>query len=287
MDQKELAKQSEERTRSSGTSEVRCASEVRGANKANNAHGAGGVIGTGGPTGAIEVRDAREANGVHGATAPTAPSAPSAPTATRDAIIYGYVRVSARDQNLARQIDALREFGVERRRIYEDKASGRDFDRPGYRRLLRRVRSGDVIVVKSIDRLGRNYSDILEQWRLITKEHGAEIVVLDMPLLDTREREMGLTGAFLSDVVLQLLSYVAQVERDNIRQRQAEGIAAAQARGVRFGRPRLERPDHYEDVWAQYCEGTMTRKQASVELGVSTATFDRWRQEDEMSAPRV
>lgn len=209
------------------------------------------------------------------------------PPPVRKAITYGYVRVSAKDQNLARQIDALLEFGVERQRIYEDKASGRDFDRPGYRRLLRRVRSGDVVVVKSIDRLGRNYRDILEQWRLITKELGAEIVVLDMPLLDTREREMGLTGAFLSDVVLQLLSYVAQVERDSIRQRQAEGIAAAQARGVRFGRPRLERPDRYEDVWAQYQEGAMTRKQASAELGVSTATFDRWRQEDEPPVSRV
>lgn len=143
---------------------------------------------------------------------------------------YGYARVSSRDQSLARQIDALREFGVVDGLIYADKASGKDFDRPGYRRLMRRLRRGDTLVVKSIDRLGRSYADIIEQRRLITKETGASMVVLDMPLLDTRDDRGGLTGEFIADIVLQLLSYVAQLERESIRQRQAEGIAAARAR---------------------------------------------------------
>lgn len=200
-------------------------------------------------------------------------------------VIYGYARVSARDQNLARQIDALEEFGVERRYIFIDKASGKDFDRPGYRRLTRKLRVGDVLVIKSIDRLGRNYSEILDQWRALTKDRGAEVVVLDMPLLDTRQSIGGVTGVFLSDVVLQLLSYVAQVERDNIKQRQAEGIAAARARGVQFGRPRIPLPDSFDDVRARYELGTLTRQDASRELGVSTATFDRWLRDVAPAAP--
>nr|WP_172136794.1 recombinase family protein [Adlercreutzia sp. ZJ473] len=214
------------------------------------------------------------------ATEPQAAQPSDRRESARKAVVYGYARVSARDQNLARQIDALLEFGVKRRLIYEDRASGRDFDRPGFRRLMRRLRAGDVVVVKSIDRLGRCYSEILEQWRVLTKERGVDVVVLDMPLLDTRTRVDGVTGAFLADVVLQLLSYVAQVERDNIRQRQAEGIAAAHARGVRFGRPRLERPEPYGDVLEGYLAGLLTRKEASAALGVSTATFDRWKRED-------
>ena len=153
--------------------------------------------------------------------------------ATKDKV-YGYARVSTRDQNLDRQLQALAAFPVEGRRVFADKASGKDFDRPAYRRLMARLRPGDVLVVKSIDRLGRDYNEILEQWRAITKRKGAHVVVLDMPLLDTRTTQNGITGVFLADVVLQLLSYVAQIERDNTHQRQAEGIAAAKARGGAF-----------------------------------------------------
>ena len=151
-------------------------------------------------------------------------------------IIYGYARVSAKDQNEARQLIALKTFGICQTRIFLDKQSGRDFQRPQYQRLLKRLKKGDTLVVKSIDRLGRNYNEIIEQWRILTKEKQADVVVLDMPLLDTR-RGKDLTGTLIADIVLQLLSYVAQTEREFIHQRQAEGIAAAKARGARFGRP--------------------------------------------------
>ncbi len=193
---------------------------------------------------------------------------------------YGYARVSSRDQNLNRQIDALIEFGVERGCIFTDKASGKDFQRPEYRRLLRQLVKGDVLAIKSIDRLGRNYDEILEQWRYLTKERDVAIVVLDMPLLDTRVRREGITNVLISDIVLQLLSYVAQVERENIRQRQAEGIAAARARGVRFGRPRKKRPAQYEDTKESYVSGKLTRREAALRLEVSISTFDRWLKED-------
>lgn len=195
---------------------------------------------------------------------------------------YGYARVSARDQSLARQLDALRAFPVPEKNIVCDKASGKDFERPGYQRLLRRVRPGDVLVIMSIDRLGRNYEEILSQWHLLTQEVHASIVVLDMPLLDTRERADDVTGAFLADVTLQLLSYVAEVERGNTRRRQAEGIEAARRRGVRFGRPPLERPQGYEQVKEAYLSGTITRKQAAEILNVSVKTFDKWRRSDAM-----
>ena len=149
---------------------------------------------------------------------------------------YGYIRVSSHDQNEDRQLIALHEVGVQDADIYIDKQSGKDFERPQYKRLLRKLKRGDLLYVKSIDRLGRNYAEILEQWRILTKDKGIDIVVLDMPLLDTR-RGKDLMGTFLSDIVLQVLSFVAENERVNIRQRQAEGIAAAKARGVRFGRP--------------------------------------------------
>ena len=157
---------------------------------------------------------------------------------------YGYARVSTRVQNEERQLIALREFGLNDGQIILDKQSGKDFDRRGYRRLLRKLKDGDTLAIKSIDRLGRNYEEILEQWRVITKEKGAAIVVLDMPLLDTR-RSRDLTGTLIADIVLQLLSYVAQTEREFIRQRQVEGIAAAKARGVKFGRPYKELPTGY------------------------------------------
>ena len=190
---------------------------------------------------------------------------------------YGYARVSSKDQNLARQLDALTAFGVDPRLTFTDKASGCDFDRPGYRGLLRRLRRRDTLVIASIDRLGRNYGKILEQWRRITKERGAAVVVLDTR---TPPGGGGLTGEFLSDVVLQLLSYVAQVERENTRRRRAEGIAAAQACGVRFGRPPLPRPDGYREVKGRYIDGELTRRQAAETLGVGVSTFDRWVRND-------
>lgn len=194
--------------------------------------------------------------------------------------MYGYARVSSKDQSLNRQFDALAEFGVEEDMVFADKASGKDFDRPKYKKLVESLSEGDVVVVKSIDRLGRNYEEILEEWRVITRERKAAIVVLDMPLLDTRERFGGITGVFISDIVLQLLSYVAQVERENIRQRQAEGIAAARARGVRFGRPRKSRPSCYEKVKASYLSGDITRQEAATKMQVCVATFDRWMKND-------
>ena len=159
--------------------------------------------------------------------------------------LYGYVRVSTKDQNEARQVIAMREFGIEEKNIFIDKQSGKDFDRPQYKRLMRKLKAGDTLVMKSIDRIGRNYDEILDQWRILTREKRAAIVVLDMPLLDTRQGR-DLTGTLIADIVLQLLSYVAQTERELIRRRQAEGIAAAKARGVQFGPKPIKRPDNYE-----------------------------------------
>ena len=174
---------------------------------------------------------------------------------------------------------AMREAGVSDRDIYLDKRSGADFERQGYRQLLRRLRAGDTLIVKSIDRLGRNYDEILEQWRIITREKCASILVLDMPLLDTRQNR-DLTGTLIADIVLQLLSYVAQTEREFIRQRQAEGIAAARARGVRFGRPAIEVPSAYRPIKTAYLSGQITRKEAAERLGVCPRTFDRWLKRD-------
>lgn len=192
---------------------------------------------------------------------------------------YGYARVSARDQNLDRQMDALAAFGVSGERVFADKASGKDFERPEYRRMLGSLRRGDVVVVKSIDRFGRNYEEILEEWRRITRDEGCAIVVLDMPLLDTRE-DRGVTGRLISDIVLQLLSYVAEKERDFIRQRQAEGIAAAQARGVRFGRPPKRRPKSYKATKRAYLDGVITKREAAARLHVSPTTFEKWLAQD-------
>ena len=192
---------------------------------------------------------------------------------------YGYARVSARDQNLDRQMDALAAFGVSGERVFADRASGRDFERPEYQRLLGALRRGDVVVVKSIDRFGRNYEEILEEWRRITRGAGCSIVVLDMPLLDTRE-DRGVTGRLISDIVLQLLSYVAEKERDFIRQRQAEGIAAAQERGVRFGRPPKKRPRSYAATKRAYLSGTITKKEAAGRLRVRPTTFEKWLAQD-------
>jgi DNA invertase Pin-like site-specific DNA recombinase len=190
--------------------------------------------------------------------------------------VYGYVRVSTKEQNEDRQMIALQEFPVDEKNIYLDKLSGKDFNRPQYRRLLKRLRPGDVLVIKSIDRLGRDYAEILNQWRVITKDKGADIVVLDMPLLDTRETGRNLTGTFIADLVLQILSYVAQTERENIHQRQMEGIAAARRKGVRFGRPRKEKPEEFEAVKIRWERREISSREAAGQLGIAQDTFLRW-----------
>ena len=192
--------------------------------------------------------------------------------------MWGYVRVSTREQNEARQIDAMREFGIDDAHILMDKQSGKDFNRPRYLELLGNLKAGDVLVVKSIDRLGRSYSDILEQWRFITKEKQADVVVLDMPLLDTRKGR-DLTGTLIADIVLQLLSYVAETERQFIRQRQAEGIAAAKARGQRFGRPPRDRGADYEKILSLWQEGSISACEAGQRLGISHSLFLSWARE--------
>ena len=194
--------------------------------------------------------------------------------------VYGYARVSSREQNLDRQLEALAAFGVAEGNVYADKASGKDFERDAWKTLCGRLAAGDVLAVKSIDRLGRDYDEILEQWRWLTKEVGCAVVVLDMPILDTRDDGRGVTGRLISDIVLQLLSYVAQVERESIRQRQAEGIACAKARGVRFGRPRKKRPGAYKTASEKYLAGYLTRKEAADRCHVSVSTFDRWVRDD-------
>ncbi len=185
--------------------------------------------------------------------------------------MYGYARVSSREQNLDRQLDALRAFGVEDGAVYADKASGKDFERPAWHRLMGELRPGDVLAVKSIDRLGRDYAEILDVWRDVTKARGVFVVVLDMPVLDTREERDGMTGVLIADIVLQLLSYVAQIERENIRQRQAEGIAAAKARGVSFGRPRKKRPANYQETREAFWGGRITRKEAAARCNIRTS----------------
>ena len=185
---------------------------------------------------------------------------------------YGYARVSSRDQNESRQVDALRDCEVEDSNIYIDKQSGKDFDRPQYKKLYRKLKKGDILYIKSIDRLGRNYEEIIEQWKRITRFREADIVVLDMPLLDTR-RGKDLMGTFLSDIVLQVLSFVAENERTNIRQRQAEGIAAARARGVRFGRPAPELPEKFEEIVRYWRNGKITGKKAADLADMPLSTF--------------
>ena len=189
--------------------------------------------------------------------------------------IYGYVRVSSKEQNEARQLAAMRSSGIPDKNIYLDKCSGADFARTQYRRLMRRLKDGDTLIVKSIDRLGRNYEEILEQWRIITKQKRAVIVVLDMPLLDTRQSR-DLTGTLIADIVLQLLSYVAQTEREFIHQRQAEGIAAAKARGVHFGRKPLTLPAEFPEVLDRWKCGAISSRKAGALLGVSQTTFLKW-----------
>ena len=189
--------------------------------------------------------------------------------------IYGYIRVSTKEQNEERQLIAMREFGIPEENIVIEKQSGKDFERPGYKTLMKTLKAGDTFVIKSIDRLGRNYEEILEQWRIITKEKQVAIVVLDMPLLDTRQGR-DLTGVLIADIVLQLLSYVAQTEREFNRQRQAEGIAAAKARGVHFGRSFKDRGENYGAIKEAWRQGELSGREAARQLGVSHGTFQRW-----------
>ena len=186
--------------------------------------------------------------------------------------IFGYIRVSSRDQNEERQAAAFRELTIPAKNIFMDRQSGKDFERPSYKRMVRRMKKDDLLYIKSIDRLGRNYEEILEQWRILTKEKGIDIVVLDMPLLDTR-RGKDLMGTFLSDIVLQVLSFVAENERTAIRQRQAEGIAAAKAKGVKFGRPARPYPENFQEVHHDWRKKKITLRQAADACGMPVGTF--------------
>jgi DNA invertase Pin-like site-specific DNA recombinase len=186
--------------------------------------------------------------------------------------IYGYIRVSTREQNEDRQLIALGEMSVPEKNIFMDKQSGKDFNRPQYKKLVKKLKPGDLLYIKSIDRLGRNYEEIQNQWWVLTKEKGIDIVVLDMPLLDTR-RGKDLVGTFLSDIVLQVLSFVAENERSNIRQRQAEGIAAAKAKGIRFGRPPLPLPENFHENYQRWKSGEITCTTAAKACGLPLSTF--------------
>lgn len=193
---------------------------------------------------------------------------------------YGYIRVSSIDQCEDRQWLALKQFDIPRKNIYVDKVSGKNFDRPQYNRLVKKLKKGDVLIVLSIDRLGRNYDEIQNQWRIITKVKQVDIVVLDMPLLDTRKKgDQDLTGTFIADMVLQILAYVAQIERENIKQRQKEGIYAAKSRGVIFGRPRKDVPQNFKEIKNQWLQNQITSRQAAKALGIAQSTFLRWVQE--------
>ncbi len=185
---------------------------------------------------------------------------------------YGYVRVSSNDQNEDRQMIVMRELHIDEKDVFVDKQSGKDFNRPQYKKLLRKIKKDDLLFVKSIDRLGRNYEEILQQWRILTKDKGIDIVVLDMPLLDTR-RGKDLMGTFLSDIVLQVLSFVAENERVNIRQRQAEGIAAAKAKGIKFGRPPQPLPDNFHSIYQQWKNKQITGTFAAKQCGMPLSTF--------------
>ena len=190
--------------------------------------------------------------------------------------VYGYARVSTREQHLDRQLDALARYGISKERIISDKATGANFDRPGYERLIKTLKRGDLLVVASVDRLGRDYDEIQEQWRVITKVIRADVEVLDMPLLNTRSAIGGLTGIFLADIVLQIMCYLAQMERDKIKQRQREGIDAALARGQKFGHPFIEVPEEFGQIHVAFRKKEIRRKDAADALNVSMSTFDRW-----------
>ncbi|MDD7047944.1 MAG: recombinase family protein [Lachnospiraceae bacterium] len=194
---------------------------------------------------------------------------------------FGYARVPSKDQNLARQISALKEAGIDKRNIFTDRQSGKDFDRPGYRKLVEKLQKQDELYIKSFDRLGRNYNEILEQWRFLTKVKGINMIVLDFPLLDTRHSSGGVTGEFIADLILQILSYVAQVERENTHQRQKEGIREAQRRGVHFGRPRLPIPDEFDKVADAVRQKKISLRKGAGMLGISYTTLRNWMKRQE------
>lgn len=189
---------------------------------------------------------------------------------------YAYIRVSSRDQNVDRQIEAMANIGLSYEQMYIDKQSGKDFERKNYKQLIKKLRSGDELYIKSIDRLGRNYEEIIEQWRYITKIKNVDIIVLDFPLLDTRNQINGIMGKFISDLVLQILSYVAQVERENTHQRQKEGIKVAKAKGIRFGRPMLPLPDNFEEVYKLFKEQNVSKRECARRLDTNHTTFTNW-----------
>lgn len=189
---------------------------------------------------------------------------------------YGYVRVSSRDQNIDRQMSALKNKGLSQKYIFVDMVSGKDFERVAYQKLVRKLKPNDEVYIKAIDRLGRNYEEIIEQWHYLTKQKEIDIIVLDFPLLDTRNTIHGLTGQFISDLVLQILSYVAQIERENIRQRQAEGIKVAKEKGKQFGRPKLELPENFFEVAQQWQTGCISLREGATLLSTNHSTFSRW-----------
>ena len=195
-------------------------------------------------------------------------------------LIYGYIRVSAKDQNAARQLIAIKEYGISDKNIFIEKMSGKDFERPVYRKLIERLKPGDTLVVKSLDRIGRNYDAVLDEWRYLTRDLKVGIVVLDIPLLDTRQKKKDLTASFIADMVLQILSYISETERVFMKQRQAEGIAAAKARGVRFGRLPKERPALFSEYKNKWKNGEVSAREAGRVLGVSHTAFLAWVRED-------
>lgn len=189
---------------------------------------------------------------------------------------YGYIRVSSKDQNIARQVDAMQQVNITQKYLFIDKQSGKNFERKQYKRLVKTLKSGDELYIKSIDRLGRNYDEIITQWQFLTKEKEIAIIVLDFPLLDTRNPQNGITGKFLADMVLQILSYVAQIERENIHQRQMEGIRIAQKKGVQFGRPKRKQPENFEEVYQLWYQGFISMREASRRLKINHRTFSTW-----------
>ena len=192
---------------------------------------------------------------------------------------YGYIRVSTQQQNIDRQIDAMKELGLDDKELFIDYESGKDFNRKNYKKLIRKLKKDDLVIIKSIDRLGRDYNMIIQEWRLITKEKEADIMVIDMPLLDTRIEGKNLVGKFISDIVLQVLSFVAQNERENIKSRQAEGIRAAKARGVKFGRPRITLPSNFKIIAKQFLNKEITNKKTCEILNMTRGSFYRYLKE--------
>ena len=189
---------------------------------------------------------------------------------------YAYIRVSSKDQNIERQIVAMQKIGLTTKQMYIDKQSGKNFERKNYQKMIRKLKSGDELYIKSIDRLGRNYEEIIEQWHYLTKIKNVEIIVLDFPLLDTRNQSDCITGKLISDLFLQILSYVAQIERENIRQRQAEGIKIAKEKGIKFGRPTLPIPKEFEEIYKLYLKGELSKRAAAKLLGTNHVTFSNW-----------